>query len=800
MILVRLVAWSTRCAILIGLVAGLLPGTGLTQAQGLPADYERADQLAVKARGKVFRDRVVPHWFANNDRFWYRVDLAAGRREFVLVDAVNGEKRPAFDHEKLAAALARVDPDNPIRVDPLPIETIRIEDDGAIRFNIVGTEKNFRFDPVGNSLTRSEPFPPAAADEPEDEPGRRRGPGNRDRPDTPPTVDSPDGKLAAFLKGEEVWLRDNTTQAETLISSEGKAKEGRNHGIYWAPDSSKVVVVRVNPGDNRKVWLVESSPKDQLQPKLSSYDYLKPGDQIPLDRPYLYDVRQRKTIDVSNSLFPNPWSLEQIRWDEDSSRFTFLYNQRGHQILRVVAVDANSGVASSLIDERSPTFIDYSNKTFFQFTRNGDEVLWMSERSGWNHLYLIDARSGTVKNAITHGDWLIKAVDRVDDEQRQVWLQVMGINPDEDPYHIHYVRVNWDGSGLVRLTQADGNHRIRYSPDRRYLLDTYSRVDLPPTTELHKVSDGSLVIALERADISGLDQVGIHQPERFVAKGRDGQTNIHGIIIRPTTFDRLRRYPVIESIYAGPQGAFVPKTFAAMPRNQALAELGFIVVQIDGMGTNWRSKAFHNVCSKNLADAGFPDRILWMKAAAEHEPAMDLSRVGIFGGSAGGQNALGAMLFHGDFYKAAAADCGCHDNRMDKIWWNEAWMGWPIGPYYAEQSNVTNAHRLTGALLLTVGEVDHNVDPASTMQVVNALIKANKDFELIVFPGGDHGAGGNPYGERRRRDFFVKHLLHVQPPVRNLASSTSEVRSIAAEVQVDRVASEVDEEAEFPLD
>jgi dipeptidyl aminopeptidase/acylaminoacyl peptidase len=220
---------------------------------------------------------------------------------------------------------------------------------------------------------------------------------------------------------------------------------------------------------------------------------------------------------------------------------------------------------------------------------------------------------------------------------------------------------------------------------------------------------------------------------------------------------------VIEQIYAGPQGAFVPKAFSPVHGAQPLAELGFIVVQIDGMGTNWRSKAFHDVCWKNLGDAGLPDRILWMKAAAAKYPEMDITRVGVYGGSAGGQNAMGAVLFHPEFYKVAAADCGCHDNRMDKIWWNEAWMGWPVGPEYAASSNAVNAHKLQGKLLLTVGELDRNVDPASTMQVVDALIKANKDFELIVFPGGGHGSGGGPYGERRRRDFFVRHLLGVEP-------------------------------------
>ena len=785
----RLDSWGKSRVLVAGLAIFLLPLVGRATAQGLPADYDRADQVADLARNKVFRDRVQPHWFANNDQFWYRVDLGEGRREFILVDAVNRAKHPAFDHDKLAAALSQLDPKTLVDASKLPIDSIQVGDDGSIRFEVVGSGKSWRFDPATGSLDASDPLPPAGPEEPDERSARRRNAGNRPRPPRPDQVDSPDGKWAAVHHGEQLSLREKATGAEILIRTEGAKQDRWNQGIFWSPDSTKIVAVRVTKGDDRKVYLVESSPDDQLQPKLSSYDYLKPGDRVPIERPYLYDLTTRKTIDVADTLFDNPWSLDEIRWSEDSQRFTFLYNQRGHQVLRVVAVDANSGVATALIDERSPTFVDYSNKTFFEFTKNGDEILWMSERSGWNHLYLIDARTGAVKNPVTQGNWLIKAVDWVDAEHRQVWLQVMGLNPAEDPYHVHYIRVNFDGSNFIRLTEADGNHRIRFSPDRRFLLDTYSRIDLAPITELRSVEDGRLLVDLEHADTAELTASGIGAPERFVAKGRDGATDIHGIIIRPTHFDGSRKYPVIEAIYAGPQGAFVPKNFAALPRHQALAELGFIVVQIDGMGTNWRSKAFHDVCSKNLADAGFPDRILWMQAAAAHERAMDLKRVGIFGGSAGGQNALGGMLFHGDFYKAAVADCGCHDNRMDKIWWNEAWMGWPIGPHYAEQSNVTNAHRLTGALMLTVGEVDHNVDPASTMQVVNALIKANKDFDLIVFPGKDHGAGGGAYGERRRRDFFVRHLLNVTPPVRNLvAAGPAEAATTGPTDSVDRPA------------
>ena len=309
-------------------------------------------------------------------------------------------------------------------------------------------------------------------------------------------------------------------------------------------------------------------------------------------------------------------------------------------------------------------------------------------------------------------------------------------------------------------------HTVSWSPDMQYYVDSWSRVDRPMVAELHRASDRSLVMELERADASALLATGWKPPEVFVAKARDGRSDIWGIVIRPTTFDPRRKYPVVENIYAGPHGSFVPKTFSAQAGMQAIAELGFVVVQIDGMGTSNRSKAFHDVAWKNLADAGFTDRILWQKALAAKYPSIDLSRVGIYGTSAGGQSAMGALLFHPEFYKVAVASAGAHDNRMDKIWWNEQWMGWPVGPEYAASSNVDNAYRLQGKLMLLVGEMDRNVDPSSTMQVVNALIKAGKSFDLLVIPGADHTSGGD-YGDRRRWDFLVHHLLGMEPPDRN---------------------------------
>jgi dipeptidyl aminopeptidase/acylaminoacyl peptidase len=392
---------------------------------------------------------------------------------------------------------------------------------------------------------------------------------------------------------------------------------------------------------------------------------------------------------------------------------------------------------------------------------DGREMIWMSERDGWRHLYLYDGATGRLKNQITKGNWVVRAVDKVDEEKRQVWFQASGMYPGKDPYFTHYYRINFDGSGLTAFTEADGNHTVVFSADMKYYVDTWSRVDLAPVSELRRTEDKKVLLELEQGDISALLAAGWRLPEVFTALGRDGKTDIWGVINRPTNFDPAKKYPVIEAIYAGPQGSFVPKSFSA--NAQTVAELGFIVVQIDGMGTNNRSKAFHDVAWKNLGDAGFPDRILWHKAVAAKYPYYDISRVGVYGTSAGGQNSTGGVLFHPEFYKAAVSNSGCHDNRMDKMWWNEQWMGWPLGPHYAAASNVDNAHRLQGKLLLVVPEMDTNVDPASTFQVVNALIKADKKFDLLFVPGGGHGAGG-AYYQRLMQDFFVHHLLGVEPP------------------------------------
>ncbi len=387
------------------------------------------------------------------------------------------------------------------------------------------------------------------------------------------------------------------------------------------------------------------------------------------------------------------------------------------------------------------------------------EIIWASERDGWRHLYLLDSKTGEVKNRITQGDWIVRGKPIIDTATRSIIFSASGKNANEDPYHLHWYKVNFDGSGFTSLTEADGNHSIQFSPNKKSYVDTWSRIDHPPVYELRRFSDGKLISVLAKADVSGLLKQGRALPQRFVCKDRNGRFDIWGVIFTPPNYDPEKKYPVIESIYAGPHGAFVSKNFAPwISYINELTEEGFIVVQIDGLGTNFRHRDFSHFSYKNLVDAGFPDRIKWIKAAAAKHPSMDISRVGIYGGSAGGQSSTAAVLHHGDFYKAAVSDCGCHDNRMDKIWWNEQWMDWPVGKHYKEQSNITNAHKLTGNLMLTVGEIDKNVDPASTTQLVAALMKADKDFEYYVQPSGGHGSGEVAYLRRKRFEFFRRHL------------------------------------------
>ena len=735
------------------LVSSLLILPALILAQGTLADYQRADSLRNRIQGLAVNLPGRVTWIDTTSRFWYRKSVKGGN-EFVLVDAATLQKKPAFDHQMLADSLSAATGEKYTALNLPFLAIIFVDNEQAIEFEVGDSRwkcslSDYRCKKLGPIERRVRPMQPLSGV-------------SLPQPQEPKV--SPDGKWEAFMKNYNVYVRSKEKKEDVPLSFDGS--EGNSYtlqSISWSPDSKKLAGYRVRPGYHRKIQYIESSPTDQLQPKYSTIEYAKPGDALDIEQPVLFLVESKRQFIIDNTLFPNAYDMSNLVWRKDSRAFTFEYNQRAHQVYRVLEIDASSAKVRIIINEESKTFFCYSGKRYRYDLQDGKEVIWMSERDGWNHLYLYDGVTGKVKNQITKGNWVVRGVEKVDEEKGQIWFRASGMVPGKDPYFVNYYRINLDGTGLSPLTESDANHTVSFSPDMRYYVDTWSRVDLPPVCELRSTSDRKVLGELERADIQDLLATGWRPPEAFKALGRDGKTDIWGIIIRPMNFDASKVYPVIEYIYAGPQDSFVPKSFTPYYSMQSLAELGFIVVQTDGMGTSNRSKAFHDVCWKNLADAGFPDRILWHKAVAAKYPYYDISRVGIYGHSAGGQNALGALLFHPDFYKVAVSSCGCHDNRMDKIWWNEQWMGWPLGPEYAASSNVDNAHRLQGKLLLSVGEMDTNVDPASTMQVVNALVKANKTFDLIVLPGQGHTTGG-AYGDRKRYDFFVHNLFGVEPP------------------------------------
>ncbi len=693
-------------------------GAGSTAAQVTRADYERADTI-LKCSDRVYSPAIHPEWIDSSHYFWYKNHEKEGDF-FYLVNAENGKKQRAADKKGLAAFFSKKQKE------------------------------------LAESLLKEE----------EKKPDRWRR-----REEAPAPVVSPDKKWEAYVKDNNLYISPVRDEKEKDKPKEEVAltMDGTNNlrydawSIIWSPDSRKLAAVKVRDVQERRIPLIESSPSSQKQPILQWRDYAKPGDVLPVYLPVLFDVEARKQVALDVAPYENQYYLNLTGWRKDSRAFTFEFNQRGHQRYVIGEVNAADGSIRHLVDEQTKTFIYYYNNYRYDLA-DGKELLWISERDGWRHLYLIDGMNGQVKQQVTKGEWVVRQVDYVDEANRVVYFTASGFNKGEDPYNLHYCRINLDGTGFTDMTPENGNHRVTFSADRSYFTDVYSRPDLPAVSQLKRTSDASLVVGLQKCDVSVLQEEGWQMPEVFCAKGRDGRTDIWGNIYRPMHFDASKSYPVVEMIYAGPHDSHVDKDFK--PANHLiskLVELGFIVVSIDGMGTSNRSKAFHDICWKNLKDAGFPDRIAWMKAAGAKYNYMDLNRVGIYGWSAGGQNAMAALLFHNDFYKVAVALCGCHDNRMDKIWWNEQWMGYPIDESYSASSNVDNAYRLKGKLLLINGELDDNVDPASTLQVVSALMKANKNFEQLYLPGKTHSLGG-PFEMHKMHDFFVKNLLGQEPP------------------------------------
>ena len=745
-------------------------------AQGTKEDYERAEKLLpANIKKYVFKLRVEPHWIEKSDSFWYRNDTRDGK-EFLLIDSVRNIRRPAFDHSKLAAALTLAT-GTEYSANKLPFESFEFVDEGkAIQFEV---EKNtWKCDLVTYECVKAERI--------------------EIRPDELP---SPDGRWVAFVKDYNLYVRLANTREEIQLSHDGEAlydyatplpspdlevmvKEGKLAGkvpvaAIWSPDSKKLLSHRIDQRNVGRFHLIQSVPPEgELRPVLYSYAYPLPGDKVlPVAELVIFDVEKRTQIPVDSEPLPllyygSPlieWSraYSRIQWSQASQRIHFPQIERGYGALKLRMTDVETGRTQTIVEERAATYMDSYVPWKVRILNDGSEVIWFSERDGWSHLYLYDGKTGELKNKITTGQWVVREVTHVDEKGRWVYFTALGREEGQDPYYRHLYRIKLDGSHLELLTPEDAEHEITFSPTGQYFVDTYSRVNSAPVSVLRGGPDWGIVRELESADLELLLAMGWKWPEPFSAKARDGKTDIYGVLFRPSNFDPKKKYPVLDYIYGGPSSVQTPKALndrGTLWDAQAIAELGFLVVTIDGLGMPYRSKAFHDFSYKNLGDAGIEDHIAALRQLATRYPCMDLSRVGIFGHSAGGYSSTHAILAYPDFFKVAVSSSGNHDHRLDKAVWIEHYMGSEVGDHYREQANSTIANKLKGKLLLVHGDLDQNVHPYSTIQLVDALIKANKDFDLLIFPNRNHSLGSDPYFIRKRWDYFVKHLLGVEPP------------------------------------
>ncbi len=749
---------SKRWMVLVGALV-FLPVLAI--AQGTVEDYRRASRFETGDHRHLLKSgAVTPHWIEKTSRFWYRRENQKGT-EFVLVDAAQNTSVPAFDHARLAAALSQ-GAKHEYLATKLPFNHFEYINDGkAITLHLEDAMWTCKLDSYECE----------------------RGPDRKQHDDYKEV--SPNSQWAAFVKDYNLYVRNVSTGQVTQLTRDGEpgwayatelpslglmVEQGTENvkqhpAVFWSPDSSMLVTYRIDARNSGRFTSLQFVPPAQLRPKAFTYVYPLPGESLATAQPIIFEIPSGKRIDVKTLPLELPFQEGPgFEWFEDSKNFFYDYAERGYKSFEVRVVDPRSGEQNVVIREQSEKYVD-PGETFYRFLRSSGEIVFSSERDGWNHLYLYNEKTGKLVNQITQGQWVVHRLERIDEKNREVYFLAGGREKDENPYQTHLYKVGLDGKGLTLLSPEEANHTADLSPDGAYYVDSYSRPDLPGASVLRRTNDGSEVRTLERGDSSALLATGWKYPETFQGKAADGKTDLYGVIWRPTNFDPARKYPIVEHVYTGPQAFFAPKSFeGACFRGglQAVAELGFIVVMIDGRGTTGRSRAFHEYSYRNLGGA-FEDHVVMIQQMAAKYPYMDATRVGIFGTSAGGYGAAHAMLAFPKFYRVGVTISGDHDARLDKAWWNELYQGYPIQDDYRAQSNVTMADKLEGHLLIEHGDVDDNVHPAATMRFVDALMNANKSFDMLFVPNMAHGER-NDYLVRRRWDYFVQYLLGVTPP------------------------------------
>jgi dipeptidyl aminopeptidase/acylaminoacyl peptidase len=731
-------------------------------------DYQRAERfLSEHSDALVYGANVRPRWLEDG-RFWYANDIPGGT-EYVMVDPDGRSRGRAFDHLRLAQALSTAGLQSTAL--GLDVTELTFEGEHSVVLQL-GRTDFFRCDLERYECERTTmdvaiPRSPLLSSE----------------------VASPDGRHAAFIREHDLWVRDRDSGREIRLTEDGVEDFGygtNNAGwvrrdrpvLKWSPDSRKIATFQ---HDARGVGMMYLASTKVGHPELDAWRYPLPEDTVifrisrvvlDLDRPTGdHVVRLAMEPDQHRSTCSDHvecgGTFGDVEWSADGSRFAFVSSSRDHKRALVRIADAETGEVRDVFEEVEETF--YESQSGWRYLSESDEILWFSQRDDWGHLYLYDAGSGELKRQVTSGPWNVGDIRDVDEDERTVTFLGNGREPG-DPYFQYLYRASLDDGRVTILTPDSANHAITIAPSGDYVVDSYSTPVIPPVTVVRD-RDGREVMTLEEADASRLTASGWQPPMPFVVKARDGETDLHGLLFRPLDFDPGRTYPIVNYLYPGPQsGSVGSRSFRAAHRDlQSIAELGFVVVELDAMGTPGRSKSFHEAYYGDMGDNGLPDQIAGIRQLAERHAWMDVERVGIFGHSGGGFAAADAIMRYPDFYDVAVSQAGNHDNRNYEDDWGEKWQGllevYPDGSTnYDNQANQLLAENLEGKLLIAHGTMDTNVPPSNTMLVVDALIEANKDFDLLLLPNRGHGFGNEPYMMRRRWDYFVRHLLGAEPP------------------------------------
>lgn len=727
-------------------------------------DYQRAERMLAQNMAPLLVGEIRAHYWQADDRLIIRQRAEAGS-EYLLVNVEQQRVSPLFDSEVFAGALQALSADakagemagNDLNLSELSLAAT------TLRFGFAGDD--FEVDLDDLSTMRLLPAPPAHE------------------------MLSPDGTRAAFIREHNLWLRSTRDNAETQLTFDGIEHYGyatnsagwiQDPGpvMLWSPDSKKIATFRQ---DSRNVGTLTLTETAVGHGRVDTWKYPLPGDEhvFMLERVVIHaesDSASQPVL-VRLDLPPEPQrstttdhiagrngEFLDVRWSDDSQTLAFISSSRDHKVAQLRVADSDTGVVRDVYREESKTYyesgLDAENWALLE---TSDEFLWFSESSDWGHLYLGDLASGKIKRQISSGEWAVQQVLSVDRGTRQVLF--MGANREPgDPYFQSLYRLSLDDGEPVLLTPESAHHRVDFAQSERYFLDTYSTPTTAPVSVIRS-AEGELVMQLASPQLDGLRAAGWVAPEPFVTKARDGQTAIHGLLYKPSRFDPDSSYPVLNYLYPGPQtGSVGSRAFSAARRDkQAIAELGFVVVELDAMGTPGRSKSFHDAYYGNMGDNGLPEQVAGIRELAQSRPWMDLERVGIWGHSGGGFASTAAILRYPEFYKVAVSGAGNHDNRNYEDDWGEKWQGLLEGANYDNQANQLLADRLHGKLLLAHGLMDDNVHPSNTLLVVQALIDAEKDFDLLLLPNADHGFGNSRYFMKKRWDYFLRHLAGVEP-------------------------------------